>query len=185
MLTFDGFNLYYAIKNLQNPLFKWIDLKKLCENYLQETDQLTNVFLFTALVKYDPLNPNQKKRQKVFLDAQQSCGVKIILGKFKSKFPFCKNCKTRYHAYEEKESDINIAVQLMENAYEDRFDKAFIITADTDLSSMLSRVKALFPQKKIILLVPPLKLKEARDLTSCNQWFEIKKVTSKIHFSQK
>lgn len=171
----DGFNLYYAIKNLKIPSLKWLDLKKLCENYLQETDELSSVYLFTALLKFDPTNPNQKKRQKAYLDAQQSRGVKVVLGRFKSKFPFCKNCKTSYHAYEEKESDINMAIQLLEDAYEDRFDKAFVVTADTDLSSTLLRVKTLFPHKKIVLLIPPMKLKEARDLTSCNRWIEIKK----------
>ncbi|ANV98345.1 hypothetical protein BBW65_05810 [Helicobacter enhydrae] len=171
----DGFNLYYAIKQLKTPLFKWIDLKKLCENYLKDSDQLIDVYLFTALVKYNPANPQQTKRQKIYLKAQQSRGIKIILGRFKSKYPFCKNCNTTYHSYEEKESDINIAIQLIEDAYENRFDKAFVITADTDLSSTLSRVRMLFPQKNIILLVPPLKLKEARDLTSCNRWIEIKK----------
>lgn len=170
----DGFNLYYAIKNLKNPSLKWLDLKKLCENYLEEQDKLLDVYLFTALLKFDSTNPNQKKRQKAYLDAQQSRGVKVILGKFKNKYPFCKNCKTQYHSYEEKESDINMAIQLLEDAYEDRFDKAFVVTADTDLSSTLSRVKALFPQKKIILLVPPLKKKESKGLTSNNIWFEIK-----------
>ena len=171
----DGFNLYYAIRNLKDPSLKWVDLRRLCENYLQESDKLIDVYLFTAHIKYDSKDPDKKKRQKAYLEAQQSHGTKIVLGRFKSKFPFCHNCNTKYHAYEEKESDINIALQLLEDAYEDRFDKAFVVTADTDLSSTLLRVKTLFPNKKVILLVPPLKLKESRDLISCNRWIEIKK----------
>lgn len=170
----DGFNLYYAIRNLKTPKFKWINLRTLCALFLQNEDELQDVFLFTARIKYDQNNPNKKKRQEAFIKAQMAVNVKLVFGKFKNKFPKCSHCHQQYHTYEEKESDINIALQLLEDAYEDRFDKAFVITADTDLNSTLHRVKALFPHKKIILLIPPKKSKEARDLLSENIGFEIK-----------
>ncbi|KGI56049.1 hypothetical protein LR59_01980 [Campylobacter sp. MIT 97-5078] len=43
-------------------------------------------------------------------------------------------------------------------------DKVFLVTADTDLNSTIVRFKQLFPDKKIILLIPPKRLKQSYEL---------------------
>ena len=52
-------------------------------------------------------------------------------------------------------TDVNIGVELMKDAYENRFDMAFLISADSDLVPVIELKKALFPNKKIIIAFPP------------------------------
>ncbi len=57
--------------------------------------------------------------------------------------------------YEEKETDVNIAVALVEDAVQDRYDTAVIISADSDLCPGIRSVKRLRPSKRIIAAFPP------------------------------
>ena len=49
-------------------------------------------------------------------------------------------------AYEEKETDVNIATALIEDAVEDRYDIAILVSGDSDLRPLL-RVKRLRPER--------------------------------------
>ena len=55
---------------------------------------------------------------------------------------------------EEKQTDVNIALTLFRLAVEDRFDKAIIISGDTDLLPAVKAVQATFPQKQIGVVIP-------------------------------
>ena len=64
----------------------------------------------------------------------------------------------------------------MRDAFLDKFDKAFLITADTDLVSTIKMIKELCPKKRIILLIPPNRRKNAAELIqTANANLEIKK----------
>jgi uncharacterized LabA/DUF88 family protein len=52
-------------------------------------------------------------------------------------------------------TDVNISVELMKDAFRDRFDIAFLISADSDLVSPIRTVRQLFPRKKVISIFPP------------------------------
>ena len=52
-------------------------------------------------------------------------------------------------------TDVNIAMQLLADAYDDRFDTALLISADSDLTTPVSVVRAKFPGKNIIVALPP------------------------------
>lgn len=169
----DGFNLYHSILKLNDNSLKWLNLRSLCEKFLKPTDTLNEIYFFTA-----PATHIQEKlaRHYNYTKALKTEKITIIQGKFKKKFPKCKNCATQYLTYEEKQSDINLAIHLLKDAYCDKFDTAFLVTADTDFVSAVKMVKNLFPQKKIILLVPPKRVNLAHELTnSVDFYFEIKK----------
>lgn len=97
------------------------------------------------------------------------------MGKFKRKYPKCNNCHKKYLTHEEKESDINIALYILQHAFENRYDKIFLITADSDLLAIIYRLKELFPEKEIVLLIPPGRRNFVKSIkANVNKWYEIK-----------
>jgi uncharacterized LabA/DUF88 family protein len=52
-------------------------------------------------------------------------------------------------------TDVNIAVEKLVDAFEDRYDTALLISADSDLVGMVKSVLRLFPKKNIIIMFPP------------------------------
>ena len=58
-------------------------------------------------------------------------------------------------------TDVNIAVELMTDAFQDRFDVALLITADSDLVGPINAVQKLFGAKKIVVAFPPNRVSKA------------------------
>lgn len=52
-------------------------------------------------------------------------------------------------------TDVNIAVEMLAHAFQDTFDTALLISADSDLTAPLSKIRTLFPDKRLILAFPP------------------------------
>jgi len=52
-------------------------------------------------------------------------------------------------------TDVNIAVELLADAYQDKFDTALLVSADSDLSGPIEMVRQLFPKKKVVSAFPP------------------------------
>jgi uncharacterized LabA/DUF88 family protein len=157
----DGFNLYHALNYLDSPgvrdhdryqKYKWISLKRLCNCYVREKgDSIGDILYFTALAFWDP---EKVSRHKLFIKAQESEGVHIVYGEFKRRLRKCKICSNEYPAFEEKQTDVNIAVQLFQLASEERYDKAIIISGDSDLLPAIKAVRRIFPRKQVGIVVP-------------------------------
>jgi len=162
MFFFDGFNVYHSLrefhfdntagKNIRNyEKYKWLDLYQLAKMFVKKEDVIDEVYYFTA---YATWLPDPMARHKIYVKALQNAGVRIVLGKFKSKDKRCKICKRKYKTNEEKQTDVNIALYLFREAVLDRYDKAFLVTADSDLVPAVELAKKTFPGKEIILLTP-------------------------------
>ena len=150
----DGFNLYHALENKNNNLqcFKWLNLRKLAESYLRKQDTLVDIFYFTALAYWDA---GKVSRHKLFIQAQESFDVKTIYGEFKKVTKHCEKCDKNYKTHEEKQTDVNIAIKLFEQARLDTYDNAVILSGDSDQVPTIRATKANFPSKRIGVLVPP------------------------------
>lgn len=157
----DGFNLYYAIKDLDRPNLKWVDLWKLSETFLRKNETLEGVYYFTA---YATWMPDRMLRHRRYTKALVAQGVNIVFGKFKDKFLTCRKCGRTYETKEEKETDVNIATALITDAFQDKYDRAILITADTDLRPPIDTVRKNFPNKEILVAAPPGRLRRARGL---------------------
>ena len=70
---------------------------------------------------------------------------------------------------QEKMTDVNIAVELLEDAFQDRFDTALLISADSDLVPPVLAVKRLFPKKRVVTVFPPGRSSQA--LKQCSDAF--------------
>lgn len=79
----------------------------------------------------------------------------IHFGKWVSKDMTCRQCGATWSRAEEKMSDVNIAVQLVQDAYEGVFDVAFLISADSDLTGPVRTVQERFPDKDVRAAFPP------------------------------
>lgn len=152
IFLFDGFNLYHALQ--QHPAYHryhWVDLSKLASCYVTKKDQIVDLLYFTAYVTW---NPQKLTRQQTFVRALQTRQVTVIFGKFKHRDRRCPNCGKPYRTFEEKQTDVNMAIQLFEAALEDRFDTAILVSGDSDLVPSIQAVKSSFPAKRVGVVIP-------------------------------
>ena len=150
----DGFNLYFGLKAKHGRKYLWLDLQALATSLLHPGQGLEQITYFTARVRNDP---EGQQRQSDYLDAlvSHSARVTVVDGRFQEKPRRCRDCGAVWTVYEEKETDVNIAAALIEDAVLDRYDTALLISADSDLCPAIVTMKRLCPEKKIIAVFPP------------------------------
>lgn len=148
----DGFNLYHAIASHQKyRRYKWLNLKKLASLYVHGRDTLEAVLYFTTLATWDMA---KAARHKLYIKALENEGITIVYGEFKRKQKHCNLCQKDFWSFEEKQTDVNIALSLFQLAVADRYDKAVIISGDTDLLPAVKAVRTTFPGKQIGVVIP-------------------------------
>jgi len=77
-------------------------------------------------------------------------------GRFQQKTGHCNRCSHQWITYEEKETDVSVAVALIGDGVRDSFDTALVISADSDLCPAVRELKRLRrPSKRIIAAFPP------------------------------
>lgn len=157
----DGFNLYYgALKGTQ---YKWLDLKALLTRVLQPHHEILKIKYFTASVSGTPQDPRAPIHQQTYLRALQHYipETEIHYGHFLShevhaplanpgpeQPRFVQVIKT-----EEKGSDVNLAVHMLNDAWLDSYDCAVVVSNDSDLAESMRLVKA-HHNKRIGLITP-------------------------------
>lgn len=143
----DGFNLYYC--SLKNTSYKWLDLDKFCQLLLPK-NKINRIKYFSAKVIARPDDPDKPVRQQIYWRALGTLpNVEIIEGSFISKpirLPLVKSIgkKTQFAEVmktEEKGSDVNLAVHLLNDAHKNNFDIAVVISNDSDLLEAIKIVK--------------------------------------------
>jgi 6-hydroxy-3-succinoylpyridine 3-monooxygenase len=153
IIYIDGFNFYYGA--VRGTSYKWLDMEK-CFLKLRPDDDIKNICYFTALV-----DGSKGVRQQTYLRALATRPlVQVILGKFKLKQVKCGVTHCKYSGSrifdmpEEKRTDVNIALKLLDDAYHDRADQFIIVSGDSDLVPALEMVKTQWPAKRLIVYVP-------------------------------
>ena len=79
----------------------------------------------------------------------------IHCGYFLPKERICRRCETIVRSYEDKMTDVNIAVELLGDAQDDVFDTAIVISGDSDLSGPIEPVRRRYSGKRVIVDFPP------------------------------
>lgn len=157
-LYIDGFNLYHAIDDLGKPYLKWLNLWRMGELVARGHARRLERAVFCSA--YFPGDHGKKVRHKAYIDALENVGVQTRLGHTTKEPMECKRknggCGHRWDQPREKETDINLSLAILEDAYEDVYDVAFIVTADTDQAGTLKFMRRKFPYKKTIMVVPPM-----------------------------
>lgn len=161
----DGFNLYHGLKAAGLRRYYWLDMPLLATNLLKPNQQLALTKYFTARIAGPkPADSPQKAarlrdkqtRQSDYLDALASRpDLQIFEGHYLPKDKQCLKCGAQWTQHEEKMTDVNIATELLVDAFNDAFDTAIIISADSDLTPPVLAVKQYFPEKRLIGAFPP------------------------------
>jgi uncharacterized LabA/DUF88 family protein len=134
----DSFNLYYGSLNKphQNRGTKWLDLEQWLSKILLQND-IQKIKFYTARVsgKYDPLKP---VRQDTYFRALKTLPtVEIIEGFFllkTQKIHISPDVCISARVFEEKGTDVNLATNLVNDAYKKKFDTAIVVSNDSDLA---------------------------------------------------
>ncbi len=152
----DGFNLFYGMRSKGWRRYYWLDLQKLVENLLRSNQTLETIRYFTASLFDVSGDAGKASRQATYLEALQtlSC-LSIHHGYFQPQEVKCRKCGNIWQTYEEKMTDVNISVALLNDAHDNLFDTAMIISADSDLVGPVQAVLDRHPNKRVIAAFPP------------------------------
>ncbi len=149
----DGFNFYYGA--VRGTAHKWLNLERLFER-LRPDDDIRIIHYFTAIV-----SGSHRRDQERYLQALATLPkVNVILGKFKTKQVRCRvaGCDYRgsrmFDAKEEKRTDVNIALQMLDDAHHDRTERFVLVSGDSDLVPAIDLLKKQWPEKQVIVYVP-------------------------------
>jgi len=114
---------------------------------------LENVYYFSAYAHH--LNdPGIVQRHRSFVRCLEDSGIKVEINRFKYKKIDCPFCKKKITKYEEKETDVSIALKLQEIFITDECDVAVLVSGDTDLAPSLRMARKLFSTKHIFFAFP-------------------------------
>ena len=133
-----------------------MDLHRLAVRLLRPGQTLAGVKYFTARVIPDAGSVDKARRQNIYLDALGTLpDMDIRYGYYLPKTQRCSTCGTAWQTYEEKMTDVNIAVELLADAYKDAFDTAIVISADSDLARPITNIQERFTGKRVVVAFPP------------------------------
>ena len=88
--------------------------------------------------------------------------VHIQYGFHSAKTITCRHCGANIRTYEEKMTDVNIAIALLQDAHDDLYDVAILISADSDLTTPVEVVRQKYANKPVLVRFPPNRI--SRDL---------------------
>ena len=157
----DGFNLYYGA--LKSTNFKWLDLQTLFHKLLGTHHTITEIKYFTARVSAREGDPDAPNRQDAYLKALETYSphISIYYGHYLTNLT-----KAKVHnppkgspkivtiiKTEEKGSDVNIALHILNDAWLDKYECAILVSNDSDISEALRMAKT-ERNKKIGLIIP-------------------------------
>jgi uncharacterized LabA/DUF88 family protein len=181
----DGLNLYYGA--LRHSPYRWLNLVVFCQNLARLAPPkirlaVVRVKYFTAPVKELPWDEDAPRRQKTYLNALEATGggaLQIVRGNFRKGQPGVKardyaNWRIMRTVYkpEEKGTDVNLAVHLVNDCWEDSFDCAVVISNDGDLTGALQIVER--RRKLLIAIAPIYKRPDRRPIKSFDEWTHLR-----------
>lgn len=130
---FDGYNLYYAMRDNGCYDLLWLDLERFCKAFLTESvHDLVAIKFFTAVW---PRKPDSEQRQENYFQAVKAHSgalLKVYRGRFHSELKKCPKCSHLYESQTEKRTDVNLATHLLLDSFEENCDIICTVSADSD-----------------------------------------------------
>lgn len=159
IIYIDGFNLYYGC--LKGTPHKWLDLKALFQSLLKPENQIVEIKYFTAKVKSKPTDPSAPQRQQAYIRALEAHipEVSIHYGHFLQHNQRMANANPPPNTVEvikteEKGSDVNLAVQMLNDAWLNSYDCAVVVSNDSDMAESMRLIRQ-HHQNKVLGLITP------------------------------
>jgi uncharacterized LabA/DUF88 family protein len=162
----DGFNLYFGLRDSNFRRFLWLDLEALAKNLALPGQAVLYTKYFTTRISggrptdrpdYAAQINAKRKRQSDYIEAlvTHAGSIQLFEGHFQSKTVSCRKCSATWNDAEEKMTDVNIATEMLMDAFANKFDTALLISGDSDLVPPLRAVRTRFPDKRAIVAFPP------------------------------
>ena len=152
----DGFNWYFSIFK-HKPAWKWLNLQSLFEE-IRPDEEIVGIRFFTAMV--DPKVPNSaaRGRQALYHLALRTLPkVKIIQGSFRDREVRCgAKCQESYLTREEKKTDVNIAVTMIDDVISGFTESVVLVSGDSDQEPAVMWIKKRYPNIKLTVYIPSL-----------------------------
>jgi len=153
----DGFNLYNGLHDKYGHGMLWLDLVAMARRF-RSRQQLVQVKYFTAPVLGDPAAQGRQAHYVAALEAKNPRLITTISGRYQKKRFKCPICGNVHKFYEEKETDVNIAVSLVKDAALHNMTSAIIVSADSDLAPAVSAAQEINPTLFVAAAFPPERL---------------------------
>lgn len=164
----DGFNLYYGV--VRGTPCKWLDVVSLFSALCNEQNsnvEVVKVKFFTAPIKAKLSTRKQQAEhsQRIYIKALQNKYPELFYceegfyqlskGLFpKYQVPIDKRDKISVWRLEEKQTDVNIALNLYRDAVQGNTEQVILISGDSDLTPALELIKVDCPTVKIGVIFP-------------------------------
>ena len=152
----DGFNLYHAIDELNKPYLKWISLIDLATILIpKKSEHIVKLIYCTA---FYPNAFEKRQRNEKYTKAQRFFGggrIEIVMGHYVDETLQCRSSGNIWNKPTEKETDFNVALALIDDAYQDIFDHAYLVTNDSDQAATAKVFAKRFPHKRLTSVCPP------------------------------
>jgi uncharacterized LabA/DUF88 family protein len=156
----DGFNLYYGVfKEPHFRRYRWLDFDAYFSRLLPAKD-IVRIKYCSALVDRTR-DPGAYQRQYTYWEALRTLRLTTLIeGRFKDKSVICRSVgctftgNKSFTTPEEKGTDVNIALEMLDDAYQGSMDELVLVSGDSDLAPALQKVRLRFPRIRITLYVP-------------------------------
>jgi uncharacterized LabA/DUF88 family protein len=160
----DGYNLYYGMHEAFGRSTLWLDVVALAQSF-RPAQRLICVKYFTAPVIGDPAAQSRQAHYIDALSAKYPQQFKPVLGRYQKKMITCFKCGRQHPHYEEKETDVNIAVTLVADAARHDMDTAILVSGDSDLAPAARAVGTIGAHLFVAAAFPPKRVsKHLREL---------------------
>ena len=150
----DGFNLFHGLRAKYGRRYLWLDMETMIQR-LRPNDEIVTIRYFTALVIENQAALDLQQNHLDALKAHSGEKMDIVLGRYQRASVVCEGCGHQRVKYEEKETDVNIAVSLVADTAARASDIAIIVSADSDLCPAIRTARSIDLHRKLIAVFPP------------------------------
>ena len=132
----DGANFYYGLKTINQKYSDlFFDFQKFIKKIISQ-DELISIKYYNASLKENLNKHLYWMQMKFFNRLRKIPKCEVILCKRQKRFN-----QNDEEYYTIKGDDINLALDMLNDAWEDKYDKAILISGDGDFAPLLSFVK--------------------------------------------
>lgn len=163
----DGSNFYHGLKKEITSPAVWVDYLRLFQ-ILAEDRELKHIYYYSSPVNRESFGEEAyQSQQKFFSRLKKHRDLTLKLGRLE------KRIKDGVTTFTEKGVDVNIAVDMISMAYENRFDTAILVSGDGDFAVAISEVQKL---GKVVEVAYPPSSKLFHLKQVCNRFVPIDKL---------
>ena len=164
----DGFNLYHGVSKFSNQNLKWVSIPNLIKAiYNQDKNREYKIKFFTSRPTHIVYQGSDKLiRHDNYMALQTELGVEIINGNFARRNIKCKKCdnhglrcpnccESKIYSHDEKQTDVNLAINVLSDSFTQKPKEIIICSADTDFIPVINCLKTHKLTNIVRVVIPP------------------------------